>query len=550
MPAPRRRIRLLPFLLVVCPLVAAPARADDAAFDERGGNVFFRQPDPDTAKRIDELIGRFAEDSVRARADARRELESIGYWAVEPLVTALQTREAPIRAASALTLGNMLDPRALAPLRDAVEKQTNMQFVAGFAAVAMARYADPQSVPQIRAALRSSKSLPTLRAAASLALARIRTPDAQALLVERLRADEGNVHVRSGRTLAMGFFPQLALENGGPAPSALLRDALRKGRREVRRAGIVAYIVATRARADTRDVLIEFADREDAPEALRAALVGLSRYEDSDTTRYLARRGARPGDEAERAFACDLLASRADAAALDDLLSIVRRPSAPRLRASAIVALGGIDHPDAAAAVLDRLDDRIALVRGAAVFASTRLPQAAAREEALRRIDARLRKGESTLAVRHDMNEARAVLSGQKSAADWREVGPERLFEVLSQTYAERLLAEVNLAAEDALDLLKIHNLQTDTEILAGTDDGGSGDGAGDGGDDGGDGGDGENTPPDDNPVPRDDGGTAEPPPAPNAPAVGSPRTNAWQEQRDLRIDLAVRPLFGPADLP
>ena len=41
-----------------------------------------------------------------------------------------------------------------------------------------------------------------------------------------------------------------------------------------------------------------------------------------------------------------------DPAALPDLLAILRKTSSARLRASAVVAMGGIDHADAAASIL------------------------------------------------------------------------------------------------------------------------------------------------------------------------------------------------------
>ncbi len=561
-------------------VLAPPGRADEPGHDEREGNVFFQRPDRATKRRIDELIGRFAEDSVRARTAAGRELEDIGYWAVDPLMTALATKEPPIRAAAALTLAATMDARGLPALREAVERETSHPFVAGFACIGLARHRDTSAIDPLRKALRSSKSIHTLRAAAPLMLARLGTPEALTLLRERVRGGNGSFRARAARLLALGFFPQAALEPDRPVPSAALREGLRSRRRELRRASIVAFLVATLRRADTRDALIALLDRETAPEVLLPGLVGLSRFEDTATTVYLAHRAARPGDDDVRARSCDLLAPRADVSALDDLLAILRRSNPARLRASAVIALGGIDHPDASAAVLDKLGDKSKLVRAAAAVASVRLPQEAARREAQARISARLRRGEPSRAVRPDMSEAWAVLAGEKTTGAWREIGEERLFRELFRPYQKRLLREVNLAAEDALDLTRITNLQTDTEILAGADvsspggggdgdtggagagDGDTGDGdAGDGdaGDRGGGGesgdvgagdGSGDATPSSGSPTLPDDQPAVSKPAGAKAPAVGSPRTNAWQELRDLKVDLVRRPLFGPEDLP
>ena len=543
-------------LLVVCVVAVGamtrPARADDPAPDERTGNIFFRQPDRETAQRIDELIGRFAEDSVGARTVSRRELEDIGYWAVEPLMMALRTKEPPIRAAAALTLCATMDVRGLPALREAVERETSHPFVAGFACIGLGRHRDMLAVEPLRSALRSSKSIHTLRAAAPLTLARLGTPEALTLLQERQRAGTGNFHVKAARLLALGFFPQAALEADRPLPSAALRDGLRAKRRELRRAAMVGFLVATLQRTDTRDVLLDILERESAPEVLLPGLLGLSRFEDAETTQYLAHRAARSGDDDVRVQCCDLLAPRSDVTALDDLLAILRRQNSARLRASAVMALGGIDHPDAAAAVLDKLDDKTPLVRAAAAVASVRLTQESARQDALARIDARITRGESSRDVRHNFVEARAVLGGEKAVGQWQEIGAEALFRDLFRPYEERLLREVNLAAEDALDLTKITNLQTDTEILAGNDpdsagDGGSDENGGDG--NGADGGDDPATPPD-GPTLPDDQPAVEQPAGAKAPAVGSPRTNAWQELRDLKVDLVRRPLFTADDLP
>ncbi len=535
-------------------LSAPPAQADEpGAFDERGGNIFFHEPDRDTAKRIDDLIGRFAEDSVRARTASRRELEDIGYWAVQPLMSALENEEPPIRAAAALTLSAILDPRTVDQLRASVERETSHPFVAGFAALGLARYRDAAAVAPLRAALRSSKSIHTLRAAAPLTLARIGTPEAQTLLMERLRSRVGNPHVKRARVLALGFFPAVALEANSPEPSAALRSGLRGKKRELRHAAVVAYLVATLRRTDTRDVLMGLLDREKQALVISPALLGLSRFEDSGTTAYLSHRAARSAeDDVVRELSCDLLVARNDATALPDLLSILRSTSSARLRASAVMVLGGIDDESASAAVLERFSAKSPLVRAAAAVTSVRMPQKAARDAALRRIESRLRAGDSSRDVRHNLVEARAVLSGERATAVWREVGAERLFHLLFRPYEERVLRAVNLAAEDALDLTKIQNLQTDSEVIGAGDS--EGDGSGDVGS--GDTGNGEGpgvpagpNPPGGSPTPKDNQPAVNPPSGPKAPAVGSPRIATWQELRDLKVDLQRRPLFGVEDL-
>ncbi len=566
----RVRVRSVALAALVGGLLAGPAPADDGEpFDERARNVFFHRPDSKTSDLIEDLISNFSTGSVADRTRDRHELERIGHWSVEPLVEALIEAEPPIRSASALTLGNIRDPRAIVPLREAVERETSHPYVAGFAALALGRYRDADSVAPLAEALRSPKSIRILRAAAPLTVARIRSPEAATLLMERIREGEGDTYVKASRFLALGFFPELALRADRPEPSETLRKGIRSKRREHRRAAVLGFLVATSHRRDTRDFLLKRLDQADSPSVEIPLLVGLSRYADADTTKRLAHVAARPGDEIVRAAACGLLVTRHDPAAMSDLLSILRKAAPATLKASAVVALAGIDDDDASSAVLDRLNGKSPVVRGAAAVGATLLTSLTARDEALRRIDARLRRNaETSRDVRANLKMARAVLRGELATPQWREVGADRVFGFLFATYEDRLLHLVNRTAEEVLDEGKIKNLQTDTEILPGSGDGGSSGSGGSSADDGTETGDGDETgddggqpgedvgetPPDgnetDNPTPVDDQPTVEPPPGAKAPSVGSPRTSAWQELRDLKVELRREPYFGVDDLP
>jgi HEAT repeat protein len=521
----------------------APASARDGEFDERGGNVFFEQPDRDTAARIDKMIGELATHSVAARHDRRRALEAMGHWAVHPLLEAIEERDAPIRAASVLTLDAIGDPRAIEPLRASVLRETSHPHVAGFAALALGRYRDAGSIDALTAAVRSPKGLRTLRAAVPLALARIGNDAARELLLRRLKEGGGNTEVRSARLLALGFFGDAALEAGGPRPSDGLRHGLKSGRREEARAAVLAYLLATAQRDDTKPFLMSLVERETAAEVLMPALLGLARYEDSDTTEYLARRASRTGDDQVRILAAELLVSRSDPAALPHLLGLMRRQGASsRLRSASLLAVAGIDAPEASSAVVDRINDKSPLVRAAAAAGATRLRGESARAEALRRIEARLKRGEANRATRENLQIARQALAGGRPSLRWVEVGPSRLFRSVSRTLDQRLLWEVNLAAEAVLDLAKIQNLQTDSEILREGDSDDGGNGNGDSGDEG------DADAPDTGPTTPEDSVEHAKPGA--GPAVGSPRTSAWQELRDLKVELRRRPYFSLADLP
>ncbi len=530
-------MRKTAFALIVL-IAAAPAvlaRADDpaVAFDEREGNVFFREPDRETRRQIDELISRFFTGAMRQRVQHRRELQSIGYWSVAPLIDALESAETPARAAAALTLMDMHDPRTTEPLRAAVVRETSNPYIGAFSALGLGRRRDAECVAVFEKSLRSSKSQHILRAAVPLALARIHTDEAEQLLVKRFPSSQGNALVRESRVLALGFFPKSALDGDSPEPSARLSSAMRARRRSQRRAAVVAYLVATFERDDTRAFLIDLVNREDAPEPRIPALIGLSRYEDAVASGKLADVAKSAKDEEVRRAAVDLLIGRGDASVLGELLSLARRGSDTRVRGAAVLALSSIDADEARGAVLERIDDRAPLVRAAAAVAAARLGNAEIRQAALRKIGSRLKRGESDRDVRANFETARDVLSARQVEPRWREVGALPLFWQLDLRYPDRLLRTVNLAVESVLDLDKIKNLLSDAEVDGGPLEESGGDGEGEGGGEGG-----------------AEGGDEGPVNPRGFEPAGSRLYHTWQELRDLKAEVREKPYFTVDDLP
>jgi len=120
------------------------------------------------------------------------------------------------------------------------------------------------------------------------------------------------------------------------------------------------------------------------------------------------------------------------------------------------------------------------------------------------------------------------------------------VFAEMALTYPQRLLQAVNLRLMTALDLDKIHNLQTDTEIVPTGPPGVPSDGNG-----GSEPGGGEVDPGSGDP--GTPGQPNDPPsgqPSGDGPAAGAPRTSQYQEQRDLKVELRWHPYFDEADLP
>lgn len=574
---PRLRTALLSVVLAV-PFVG-PARAGDApAFDERGANTFFTDPDAKTRARIFDLIHRFSSDGVRHRWEARSELESIGFWAVEPLIEAVRELESPVKCASILTLEAIGDRRAVAPLRQAIVDNSSRPYVPGFATLALGRFRDPETVATLTGSLDTSRSLATLRVAAPLALARIRTDAARDLLLEQFDEQHENEPVRTAQLLALGFFPDAAVDHERRAPGKQLARGLESRRSGERVAAVLGFLVATGQRRESRDFLLQLFDKADDHDVRRVALLGVSRLAGTDVTLLLARTAAdKRADDDLRILALDLLAGRGDPAAKSDVLKLLRSTGDRQLRASAVVAAASMPDDECAAAVLSRLEDTAPLVRAGAALGCTRFVDPAARAEALKQVEARIRQGERSSGVRRVLRFARALLAGERAAVDWSRVESHPLFQGVDADYEDRLLWEVNLLGERCLDLRKITNEGSDTQLTnvgppgehgaappegasesSSTDDGSSGgDTASDGGlDDGTDTStdsgedvstDGPGEAPPDRPVPDATNGGNRPG---TAGPIGAARTSDWPELRDLKRHLRRYPYFGREDLP
>lgn len=531
-------------LLLAGAVLAPAAAADDQPSSPAQGGVFFREPDTETAARIKELVGRMATDSVQDRENLRRELETIGFWSVEPLVDALARLEPPKQCTSILVLDAIGDRRAVEPLRAAIVRETSHPYIAAFATLSLGRYRDATAIPVFRTAARTTKSMDMLKAAVPLALAKIRTDEARDVLLERVRTKGQKEPVQSAALLALGFFPESAFAANAMAPGADLAAALAvtNRRRGERQAALLGFLVAAEARGDVKAALRELMAAESAPEVVRLLLLGLSRSSDADVTELLAQSAARQGDERVREMAADLLYDRVDAATKAVVIQVARGDSSPRMRAACVLALGRLADDDARRLLVEKLIDKSPLVRAAAAVALTRRNVDGARESAIAAIEPRLKHGETSDDVRADLEAARAVLAGERTDVRWTEVGPRALFADMSMSYVQRLLREVNVRAQASLDLAKITNLTTDSEIVTSgppSQPEGPGGGGGSGG--GVDPGDGD---------PSTPGGPHDGPPAPGDGTASIARTSQYQELRDLKVELRRRPYFGVEDLP
>lgn len=531
-----RTVFALALTAVVLPV---PASAEERDIDERTGNVFFTRPDEQTRRRIKDLIRRFSTVSVKGRDEARRELVRIGYWSLDPLIEALRADEAPVRSAACLTLESIGDPRAIEPLRERVVQETVNPFVGAFAALALGRFRDPGGVAPLARALDAPKSMQDLRAAAPLALARIGTADAQELLRQRMEDTRRPERVESAQLLAAGFFPELSLHASRAEPAGPLAAGFANKNERVRAAAMLGYLVATVRRRDTRDFLFRVLDKENRPEVTAPALLGLAPHPDVEVTRYLATVALKNKDDGVRIQAAELLIGRRDDAAKRDLLRILKAQNPERLRAAAVLALASMPDEAAQRAAIERLTDRSPLTRASAAVGATRMSSAVVRSEALERIDRRLRThAESRPDVRADLDLAKQVLSSDRSRVRWVEIESSRLFADLDLSFEERLLQRVNHQVYVCLDLVKITNLQGDTEVGSG----GFSDGSTDPNKPGEGGGDGEG--PGTGPGTGNGG-------APEMPTPGGiVRKALFHELRDLKLHLLRAPYYALDSLP
>lgn len=570
-----RRPFLRPLLVVAGLSLGALATAATAAdeFDERRDNVFFREPDNATARRIETLIGTMSAGSPTDRAAHRRELTQIGYWAVNPLRKALREMDAPVQCASILTLENIGDPRAIDTLHEAVVQRDAHPYVAGFATLALGRFRHARSVKALRDSLDSPKSMELLRAAVPLAAARVRTPEAAELVAEVLNSRKSQRRgVRAARLLALGFFPSLALAEGGPSPSVELAAALSDPKYDVREAAVLAYLVASHGRDDTKSRLMTMVDPDARYNVQQAILTGLSAHAGPDVTEILAETAAGDGPQAVRETAAELLIGRGDLAALPSLRRLLRKRTTGRLRGATVLALASIDDALARRLVLSELGASEDLVRAAVGVAATLFPEGEDRARALAQIDSRLKgPGEPDKVVRANLKLARGVLAGERTTVRWQSIQESDLFDALDLSYDDRLLRLVNLRVEASLDLQKITNLEADIEdaSLADTSGNRGSEAAAPEADESETDDDSvedvdltdnprNNETPDVLPGPPSDSGPGagvgsvpgRPRGGKSTGADGVVRTNQWQELRDLKIELKEDPYFGPDDLP
>ena len=441
--------------VLILTLLATAARADGPR-----PPVFFEDPDKPTAELIRSGIEDLGRQQLADHTRGREALADIGYWAVPALVSLLQDGDGNEVRNAALTMGEILDPRAL-PALSRVAEEGNHQYAAGFAALMLGNYRDRALLPRLAALIREA-SKHDRRVASVLAVAKTRGPEAFEILIRTLRTEKLSI-VREAATFCLGFFPEQALENSpeGKVPVRELMASLKSSETALNRAALLA--LALLGHRDLKPLYLKAAASTD-DELRRIALLALGRFPDEDVTNLLLTTVEDPRAPGSlKVMAAFLLKDRKDPAALDRLKRAVPRVNEPKVRACLILALSNFEDPEVAQLLILALGDRKDQVRAAAAIALSRLVTPELKELAIKAFNALLagRAGTVDSDVLVNVRLAREILMKGEGTGEFVWLGNEAFTEDLPKDVEEKLLDLVN---EEAWQVLGLNDL-TDLKV-------------------------------------------------------------------------------------
>ncbi len=443
------------------------------------GPVFFREPDPATARDILDAIDLFGDPSPNNRERARDRLFDIGYWSVPRLMEAVRERKGPFKSNSLLVLGRLGDRRAIQDMRDEV-KDDPSEWPPSIAALMLGRLKDDgePTFAAFRAAMASGEN-DKRRVAICLALAKLHRKSGAVclpMLEKTLNERSANPFVHHAALLALGFFRSCVVEalpdGSGFQPSPRFQKALTDKDSGMRHSAILAMALAYN---NSFHPLFVKAFKEDGDHQVRlAALLALGRNRDPATTALIAiALESTSSNGAEERMAAYLLSRRTDLLkgdekSLNALHQAATASRAPEVAAAAVIALGGVDDPRILPLLVAKLGDRTATVRAAAAVAATRLVSSEDLKKAREALQRRLQAGEEDLSAKADMQMAAAeiekILKDRVDAANgltpkprppvsWLEADARDLFLVLGRDERQRLFDFVNHRAIQVLGI-------------------------------------------------------------------------------------------------
>ena len=451
---------------------APPARAEGA-----DRPVFFRDPDPATARAIDRAIGRFGDPSPNNRETGRDELFDIGYWTVNPLHGVVEEKGSQFRCNSLLVLGRLADPRSSGLLR-AVAGEEKTEWPPVFAALMLGRMRDASDAAM--AVYGRALDVPQndkRRAAVALSLGKIhrrRAVEGGDLLERILDAPTPNPAVHYAALLALGFYRSRVAEPSADGaswvPSRRIADALGDSREGMRYSAVLALALS---RLDGFETIYRRAFEDDGDKRVRlAALLALGKpreaADDSVTDLLTSVLESPRVTGQERTMAAYLLALRKDPRSVDALLRTANSPRSADVSAAAVVALGGIADPRVADLLVSRMSHPSPTVRAAAAVASVELVETADLKRLREILMRRLEQGETSEEAKFDMtaalDEIGKILRDREDARnglpvkrrpppEWFQEDSMDLFLRLGRTHREAVLDAANLRVLEVLGI-------------------------------------------------------------------------------------------------
>lgn len=310
--------------------------------------IFFRTPDAEAKRRIDDGVRDLNSSTRTVRSGARRDLSAYGPWSVPALRATLdrQKKDPRVRMNAVLALARIETPGSLAAILLAAESDPDPS-VREAALLALGVFGDTRGAPHIlRLALTDEKLKPEPRAAAAFALARTRRDDAVVYLAPPPPA--AHPAFRAGVLLAECLVnpqaaPQARLDDASdlvraaaatgcmlrpPAAPEPILQRLRQERDTQVRTLLVYALAAMLPHTEAREALREIAARDsEKREARVAALTGLSWESGVAENAKPIRRLIQPQNDKVVAAAAFALARTRDPEGIRTLLGLVRTGS-------------------------------------------------------------------------------------------------------------------------------------------------------------------------------------------------------------------------------
>jgi HEAT repeat protein len=444
--------QLLLALALLAPLaLAGPARGDGASPDP----VFFKSPDPVTARLIADALELLKNQPISDHTEGRRQLVSIGYWTVPPLIGLLRDGSSSERRNAALALGTILDRRAILPLLKTAENDSHL-FVPSFATLVMGKFEAPDAIPRLDDLVQERKK-DHRRISAVLSIAKLQTKQSYDIL-ERVALSRDLTILRETATFCMGFYRDRALvrgEGGVAEPCPALERALAASQVELRRSALLA--VALLGHRDLKELYLKYADWRQDQSLQQVALLALGRFPDEDVTRlYLNRLSSQKSPERVKLMAAMMMKDRKDPKVLVELRRL--NPQDKEVKAALTLTLSNYEDEETVKKLIVRLTDNSNQVRGAAAIGLSRLTDPDLKALAIRALTDILtgKAGTVEADVRHNMDLARRVLKTGKKQGEFIWLGNREFADALPKDVEERVLDYVNKEVERVLGVTSL----------------------------------------------------------------------------------------------